>query len=289
MRMTRPFILSALSAAVLSVPFLALAQQAPIDMNTTRAPIKGGGVVALDLPDSSAQAVTLDILKGRFDEYSVGRIKLTGEGVDFRNGTLQGLRAEVVDGDFENLMVDKMSLNTPGFAFDTMQLINNRAFILSQPVTARVNLTLSEAGLNRFIANPKTLEKIEKAIQKKTGGLKLLTFSNPSLALLSGNKIRLNVTSLLAQNVAVPMEMNGKLTVQNGQVKMTGLSVSSGGNDVPLPVDVADVFEDKLNEIIDLKRLGKKSFVITAESLKLNGKHLQIEGSATLTKLQFGA
>lgn len=295
MTMTRKFILPAITFAMMAAPF-AFAQTTPTAQPVNELPagakvapaIKSGGVVALDIPDSSAQAVTLDILKGRFSEYSVGRIKLTGEGIDFRNGTLQALKAEVAEGDFDNLVVDSLKMATPAFSFDTMALINQRTFILSQPVSAKVNLVITEAGLNRFLANPKTMGKIEKAIQKKTGGVKLITFSNPSLNLLGGEKVKMNVTGVVAEGLAVPIEMTGKLGIQNGQIAISNLAVSSGGNDMQLPVDVAKSFQDRINEMIDFKRLGKNNFVINAQSMKLNGKQLQIEGNATLTKLQFG-
>ncbi len=290
MRSIHKFLLPAFTVAIGILPFAFAQDQAPnLGSATMHAPIKAGGVVALDLPDSSAQSVSLDIVKGRFAEYSVGRVTLTGSGIDFRNGTLQGLKADISEGDFENLMVDKLQLLTPAFSFNTMELINNQAFILAQPVTAKVVVQISEEGLNRFIANPKTLSKIEKGIQKKTGGLKLITFSNPSLNLLSGGKVKMNVTGVVAQGLAVPIEMTGKLGIQNGQLAVSNLAVSSGGSDVQLPVDVASVFEEKINELIDLKRLGKNSLVITADSVKLTGKTLFIDGHATLTKLQFGA
>ena len=255
---------------------------------TVHAPIRAGGAVAIDLPDSSAEFITLDIVKGRFADYSVGRITLSGSGMDFRNGSLQGLKADIADGNFDNLLVDKLSLATPGFSFDTMQLLNNRTFVLSQPVTAKVNLALSEDGLNRFLANPKTLAKLEKAIQKQTGGLKLVTFSNPNLALMGGNRLKVNVTGVIAQGLAVPMEMNGHLALKDGQLVVQDMALSSGGNDLQLPVDVAKSFQDKINELIDFRRLGKNSLVITADKLKFAGKQVQIEGHATLTKLQFG-
>ncbi|WP_303674614.1 LmeA family phospholipid-binding protein [Vampirovibrio chlorellavorus] len=265
-----------------------LAQNLP-GQPTMAAPIKAGGIMALDLPDSSAQSVSLDIVKGRFSDYSVGRIVLTGSGIDFRNGTLQGLKANILEGDFDNLLVDKLSLVTPAFSFDTMQLLNNRAFVLSQPVTAQVSLAISESGINRFLANPKTLGKIEKSLQKQTGGLKLITFSNPNFSLLGGNKVKLNLTGVVAQGLAVPLEMTGKLALQGGQLSLQNLQMASGGNDLNLPMDVSKTFQDKINELIDLKRLGKNSMVIYADSMKVSGKTLNIDGHATLTKLQFGA
>jgi hypothetical protein len=266
----------------------ALAENLPGQPSVAPA-IKAGGIMALDLPDSSAQSVSLDIVKGRFSDYSVGRIVLTGSGIDFRNGTLQGLKANILEGDFDNLLVDKLSLVTPAFAFDTMQLLNNRAFVLSQPVTAQVSLAITEAGINRFLANPKTLGKIEKSLQKQTGGLKLITFSNPNFSLLGGNKVKLNLTGVVAQGLAVPLEMTGKLALQGGQLSLQNLQMASGGNDLNLPMDVSKTFQDKINELIDLKRLGKNSMVIYADSMKVSGKTLNIDGHATLTKLQFGA
>lgn len=292
--MTRsPKHLLALVAATAALAFpwaLAQQQSANVDLSgVTRAPIQAGGVVALDLPDSSAQSMSIDIVKGRFSDYSVGRLTLTGLGIDLRDGTLQGLRADIQEGDFENLLVEKLHLDTPAFSFNTMELLNNRTFLLSQPVTARVSLQVSESALNRFLANPRTLDKVEKAIQKKTGGFKLVTFANPSLDLLSGGKVRLNVMGVVAQGLGVPMEMSGKMGIQNGQVAITDLALSSGGNALPLPVDVAKVFQEKINEMIDFKRLGKNNFVINAQQVKLQGKTLIIDGDATLTKLQFGA
>ncbi len=290
-RYSKRFVVQALLLAGLlagiATPW-ALAQNLP-GQPTVAPAIKAGGIMALDLPDSSAQSVSLDIVKGRFSDYSVGRIVLTGSGIDFRNGTLQGLKANILEGDFDNLLVDKLSLVTPAFSFDTMQLLNNRAFVLSQPVTAQVSLAITEAGINRFLANPKTLGKIEKSLQKQTGGLKLITFSNPSFSLLGGNKVKLNLTGIVAQGLAVPLEMTGKLALQDGQLSLQNLQMASGGNDLNLPMDVSKTFQDKINELIDLKRLGKNSMVIYADSMKVSGKTLNIEGHATLTKLQFGA
>lgn len=255
---------------------------------TLHAPIRAGGVMAMDLPDSSAQSISLDIVQGRFSDYSVGRITLAASGMDFRNGTLQGLKADITEGNFDNLMVDKLNIAAPGFSFDTMQLLNNRTFVLAQPVSAQVNVVITEAGINRFLANPKTMEKIEKSIQKQTGGLKLLTFSSPNLTLLSGNKVKLTVNGVVGQGLSVPLEMNGRMGIQNGQLRMSGMKITSGGNDVQLPVDISSTFEDKINEMIDFKRLGKNSMVITADSMKVTGKTMTIQGHATLTKLKFG-
>jgi hypothetical protein len=275
-------------ATALLFPLAAFAQQLP-GQPTVHAPLKAGGVAVIDLPDSSAQSVTLEIVKGRFADYSVGKFSLTGSGIDFRSGTLQGLKTDISGGDFDNLLVDRLQMAAPAFAFDTMQLLNNHTFVLTQPVTAQVNLQISEDGINRFLSNPKTLSKIEKSIQKQTGGMKLLTFNSPNLTFQGGNKVRMTMNATVAQGLAVPMEMTGKLGIVNGQIGLSDLNILSGGNQIQLPVDVASTFQDKINELIDFKRLGKNSLVITADNMKVSGKTLIIDGHATLTRLQFGA
>lgn len=255
---------------------------------SVHAPIRAGGVMALDLPNTSAQSISLDILQGRFSDYSAGRLQLTATGIDFRNGVLQALKADVTDGNFDNLLVDKLQIVTPAFSFDTMQLVNNRTFVLAKPVTAKVLVSMSETGVNRFLANPKTLEKIEKSIRKQTGGLKLVTLSNPNFALMGGGRVKVTVMSTVAQGLAIPLEMTGKLAIKEGQLALTGLSMSSGGNNVQMPVDLASSFQSKINEMIDFRRLGKNSLVITADSMKQSGKNITVDGHATLTRLQFG-
>ena len=180
----------------------ATTEQAPQPSNTSNlgvpsgatmhAPIKAGGVMALDLPDSSAQAISLDITKGRFSDYSVGRVIVSATGMDFKNGTLQSLKTDITDGLFENVPVQKLGINVPGFSFDTMQLLNTHTFVLTQPVNGKVSLTLTEEGINRFLGNPKTIQKIEKSITKQTGGLKLITFANPNFTLMGGGKIKIS-------------------------------------------------------------------------------------------------
>ncbi len=260
---------------------------APIT-GTVHAPIRAGGVMAMDLPDSSAQSIALDIVKGRFSDYSVGRMTLTATGIDFKQGALQGLKAEIAQGNFDNLLVDKMTMIAPAFSFNTMELLNNHTFVLNQPVNAKVSLQISEAGINQFIANPKTMEKIEKSITRKTGGLKLVEFSNARFYLLSNSNVRMTVNTIVGQGMTVPLEMNGHIGLVNGQIAISDMKVTSSDNKVQLPFDVSTTFQDKINDMIDFKKLGKNSLIITADSMKLTGKTMNIEGHAQLTKLKFG-
>lgn len=105
---------------------------------------------------------------------------------------------------------------------------------------------------------------------------------------MGGNKLKLTVNGIFAQGMAIPMEMTGNLGLQAGQLRLSNLTLMSNGTQIPLPVNVADVFEDRLNEMIDFKKLGKNAMIIQGESLKVTGGNLVIDGHATLTRLKFG-
>ncbi|MEM0952019.1 MAG: LmeA family phospholipid-binding protein [Cyanobacteria bacterium P01_H01_bin.74] len=260
------------------------------DPSTVKAaPVRSAGIVSLDLPDSSAKEINLTIVNGRFSEYSVGNIRLTGSGIDFKEGVLDSLDAEIKTGNFDNLIVDKMTVNSPGFQFDTMQLLNSQTFVLKEPVDAEVSINISEAGINQFLASPKTLKKVESAITKQTGGIALFQFSNPVFQLLSGNKIKLDLTAVFAQGVSFPLAMRGNLDIQAGKVVIQQLALSSADTPIELPADIAKTFESKLNELIDFQRLGKNTLVLNAETLSTSSKALKLNGHAQITRLKFGS
>lgn len=249
------------------------------------------GVVAIDIPESRAKSVTLDIEEGQFADYAVKRMTLKARDIDFRNGSLSGMNADVQNGNFENVRFGHLQISTGPFYFNTFELLNKQRFVLDQAVTANVKLDISEADLNYFISHPNTIAKIEQAIAKKMGGLRLFSFANPSIDLQSNNRIKLMVTGMLGQNgqgLTVPMEMYGQLVLEKGNLKIKGLKLSSENQEIPLPVNVADPFEDKLNEMINFKKLGSKYFVINGTGLNMTRDGLQVTGTAALTRLQFG-
>lgn len=250
-------------------------------------PINAGSVAVVDLPASSAKSIALDIEDARFASRSVGRLRLKADGIDFRNGILQALHAHMADGNFDNnIKVDEFNINTAGFSFDTMELLNHQRFVLDNPITAAVNLKISEKNLNNFFAHPKTIEKLEKALQKKTGGLKLLRFSNPTLELLGKNRVKLNVLMIAGDAVGAPLEMTGEMRVKRRKLEFNDLEVSSGRS--ALPVDIAAVFEKQLNHLIDLEKLGKHHFTIHARNVNVSKKMVEINGDAAMTRLEFG-
>jgi hypothetical protein len=240
----------------------------------------------VDLPVSSADAVRLDIKQGRFAAQSVGHLMLDAQGIDFRNGTLKSLGAEMSQGNFDNVMVDMLKLNTNAFSFDTVELLNHQRFILDKPVNATVQLRISEDSLNTFVANPKTIEKLEKAVAKKTGNIRLIQFSNPSLKLSDKNRVKVLMGLTFGNAVAAPVEFDGRLVAEGGKVLFKGLQMKSNG--VDLPVDISDIFEKKLNEMVDVTKLGKNNFTINADTATVAGKMLDVKGTAALTRLEFG-
>lgn len=275
-----------LSAVALSVAILAANPFTVAFSADTLNPINSSGVVLIDLPASSAESIRLDIKQARLAAQSVGRLILDAQGIDFKKGALTSLGAEVQDGNFDNILVDKLTLNTTAFSFDTLELLNHRRFVLDHAINAAVSMKISEQSLNKFVSNPKTIEKIQKAVSKKTGGMNLISFSNPSLKLMGGNRVKLTLNSTLGNAVVAPMELNGNLAVKSGKLSFENLQLKSNGTQ--LPVDISDVFEKKLNEMIDLEKLGKNNFVIQAEKLSVTGKMLEISGNAALTRLDFG-
>lgn len=249
-------------------------------------PINSSGVVVIDLPASTAESIRLDIKQGRFASQSVGRLVLDAQGIDFKKGSLNSLGAEVSDGNFDNVLVDSLKMNTQAFSFDTLELLNHRRFVLDHPVNASVALKISEESFNRIVASPKTLEKLEKAVAKKTGNISLIQFSNPSIKFMDRNRVKFSVNSSLANAVGAPMEFTGKLGVEKGKLSFNGLKMTSNG--VQLPVDVSDIVQKKLNELIDLEKLGKSNFVIRAQDLSLNKGMMEVRGMASLNRLEFG-
>jgi hypothetical protein len=256
-------------------------------------PTLTGGSVMLDLPSGSAENIILDIQQGRFANQSVGNLKLNAQGIDFRQGSLKSLGAEVKDGQFENIPVDLLKLNASAFSFDTLELLNHRRFILAKPVDAGVLVRISEANLNKYLANPKTIDRLEKAIARKTGNVALIKLTNPAIVLGGkamgkggGNKVKLTLNATISDLASTPLELLGTLGSNQGKLQFMDMVLSSNG--MPLPVDVASILQTKLNEMIDLERLGKNNFTIRAQNVSVANHQLEVTGQAALTRLEFG-
>jgi hypothetical protein len=249
-------------------------------------PISAGNATVVDIPAGSAESLRFDILKGRFAEQSVDKLSMTATGIDFKQGRLQGLMADMANAQFDHLVLDAMSLKTGAFAFDPMELMNKRRFLLSQPVAGQVQIRLSESHLNQYFAHPQTLEKLEKAANKKLGNMGLIKLSNPVLTLLGKNRLKANLNLSLGGAIATPVEMIGVLNLNAGKIVLGNVALTSNG--AALPFDLASVFTSKFNEAIDLEKLGKKTFVVSVSKLATVGKSLDLNGQVKLTKLEFG-
>jgi hypothetical protein len=252
----------------------------------TMEPIAVGGATVTDIPAGSADSVRFDIQKGRFAEQSVDKLSLTATGIDFKQGKLQGLSANMMNAQFDALVLDAMSLTTGAFAFDPMELMNRRRFLLSQPVAGQVQIKLSEAHLNQYFSHPHTLEKLEKAANKKLGNIGLIKLSNPNLSLLGKNRLKAMMMLSLGGAVGTPVELVGNLNLNQGKIVLSDVNLTSNGT--ALPFDLVSVFTSKFNEAIDLEKLGKKTFVVNVNKLTTVGKTLDLSGNVRLTKLEFG-
>lgn len=251
--------------------------------------VLASGVAAIDIPQTKAKLVQLELNDAKFSEFGVNKLTLSLHDVDFQQGSLSSLGIDLANGDFDPILVDRMTVNTQAFQFDPFALMNQRRFELAQPITGSVTLAISENSLNRFLKNPKTIGKIENAIQKKTGGIKLVSFQNPSLRLLKGNEVEVDMTATVAEGIAVPVQILGELALKDQNLAFTNLRMNSQDNAVPLPTDISRVMEKQLNDMINLEKLGKKSFVIRANSLKMKKGLVEVAGNATFTRLEIGA
>jgi len=275
------------SAAPTTTPASSSAIPAPSTM-----PPLTSGTALLDLPSGSAQTITLDIDQGRFANQSVGHLKLSAKGIDFRQGTLNSLGAEIRNGLFDTIPVDLLKLDASAFSFDTLELLNHRRFVLANPVNAAVTLKISESNLNKYLASPKTIEKLEKAVARKTGNIALIRFTNPVLVLGARagkgerNRVKLTVNAQFGDLANTPLEMLGSIGAKQGKLQFENMVLSSNGTQ--LPVDVAGTFQNKLNEMIDLERLGKNNFTIKANTVNVVGHNLEVTGLAALSRLDFG-
>ena len=271
------------------VPFAHAAPPASVSSRTVAmAPIQAGTASMVDLPDSLAKSVTLNIEDARFASRSVGHLTLRATNIDFRQGVLSALHANLKQGNLDNnVLVDELTIDTEGFRFDTLELLNHQRFVLREPIQAGVSLLMSEASLNTFVSHPKTIQRLEKALQKKTGGIRVITLTQPRLRLQGRNAVDLLMNVIVGQSLVTPVEIKGKLKIDDRQrLVFDRLKITSGG--ALLPVDIAHVIEKQLNDAINLKKMGGKHFVIAAERLKITSKTLQISGHATMTRLEFG-
>ena len=249
-------------------------------------PINLGKAKVMDLPVSSADKLQIVMTNARFDRESVGQLNLSLNGLNLRDGMLQGMSAKVSNGQFENIPVKLLEITSGAFSFDTMTFLNQRKFLLDSPVQGNVTLEVTEKDLNKFLKNPETIERLEKAIAKRTGNIRLVRLTQPELELRGKNDLRMKLTLSLGEAVASQMVADGHLALKDGNPVFSLKQVSSAN--MPLPVDVAHLIEKEMNKLLNLKKLGKGDVTINANTLDVTKKLITVKGTATLNKLSFG-
>lgn len=248
--------------------------------------LQGGSVEKKDIPSGSAKRIELTIEDGRFDEHSSGELTLLLENIDFKAGKAANLTADVRDGHFDAVLLDELHFETGAFAFDSLELMNSRRFVMKQPVNAKLYLEISEDNMQAFLSNPKTIGKLEKAIAKNTGGLRLIRFTNPVLNFEGRERFKLTLNVLLGGAALAPIDMFGKMAVDNGRVVFKELAVGEKANQ--LPVDIARVFENQLNKMFDLRDKGGSQFQITADDFDITNSRLKVDGHVRIEALELG-
>lgn len=270
----------ALGGALWAAPPIALGEEDALELN----------VKSVDLPDSHADRFHVEVDGARFGDDSARQLAVTLRNINFREGRLGSINADISDATLGNVPVAQLHLTAGnkagGFAFDSFELLNNRRLVLSEATPATVTLEVTEDNLNRFLSSPKTLSKLEGALAKKTAGLSLVRFTNPSLDLISRDRVKMNVNMVLGEALNTPLEMVGQLDLDDGRLQFKNMTVNSNGS--TLPVDVASILQSQMNKLIDFNKLGDKYVVIYANNMRMGRKTLLLDGTATLKRLEFG-
>ncbi|MDX2085410.1 MAG: LmeA family phospholipid-binding protein [Candidatus Melainabacteria bacterium] len=277
-------LLGILMGAVLPLVFAEPAAKPPSSAATAKPGLVTAGVQGYALPNAGVEAVRVDLKKGFFAGFSADHMVLNLQGINLQHGSMQTLHALMEDAFLDFVPLDRVEIHTNAFQFDTFQLINNRRIVLDRPIAGHVNLQLTEQNLNVLLAQPKTKEKLERAIAKQTGNLKLVEINAPVLEMLGKDKFRLTFQTAMAGALTVPVEMEGTLALRQGELSFSNLQMVSAG--LPLPVDLAKVLEAHLNKVLDFKTLGGRYFDLKATRLDTQHKKITLEGTATLTQLE---
>jgi len=250
-------------------------------------PISAGSITAVDLPDAKAKIVTIELDTARFDRQSVGHLTLKANNLDLREGTLDNLNLSIKNGQFgDRLQLTYFNVITGGFAFDSFELLNHQRFILNAPVEGTVSVRLTEANLNEYLAHPKTLEKINKAIAKQTGGIQLVRLTEPHFGILPQQKLQLDINAVIGESVVLPLRLIGHIALVSGDLQLENLSVVSEATQLPL--EVAGLLQEQLNKIISVKRFNSNDFQMSASHLETHSHELNLSGNARIAALKLG-
>jgi Protein of unknown function (DUF2993). len=267
--------------------------------NQPQGPIVVPPLTFVDVNTGRFGKLELDIEDGQFGDGACDNLHLVARKLDLREGVLQSLDIGITNCHVQDFIIDKLTLVTNGsMRFDTGVLFNQKMFQFSEPVSATVSAEISQESLNKFLNAPSTLDRLSLTAKSKAtnlvagllGGKSFgVSLSDAKLLLGKGNSVNLTMASKIGVGeiaMAIPLEMNSKLSLENGWVQLQDTQLKTAGQEISPQMSKMIV-----NKVNSLAKWGTKSddihFRFTEMKMKA-GKGFTLRGTADVNRLRFG-
>jgi len=252
----------------------------------------------IDLNSARFGKLTIDLQNGQFHDTSIDSGSATAIDMDFRQGSLKGLNIDVLGGHFQQFIFDEMTINTGGdLHFDPRTLLQEKVLQFSTPAKADVMVTVSQDSLNKFLADPNTLQNLSVTVSKRLGGLASLfgaslanlgvKLHEAHIVLNKGNKIVIAVNADLEMaGVGVPLsfEVDAQLGIKDGWVDVSDTHLMTNGQEIS--PQLSEMLVKKINS---LASWGHKSDDIQFDFTDIKvvpGKQFTVKGTAQIKRLR---
>ncbi|MCA9819144.1 MAG: hypothetical protein KC652_28845, partial [Cyanobacteria bacterium HKST-UBA01] len=199
---------------------------------------------------------------------SCKNIHLVARDMDLREGLLKSLDISLLRGNFQDFIVDTMTLSTKGsLRFDTGVLFNQKVLQFTEPAEAQVEAEISQESLNSFLKSPHTLDRLSVTAGSKVGAIAGLlganapqiglVISDGNLALGKKNSVNIALDSKVGMGqyaLNIPVEIDSKLELRDGWVKITDTKLKTSGKEIS--PQLSNMIVQKVN---NLSSLGTRS------------------------------
>lgn len=267
--------------------------------NQPQGPIVVPPLTFVDVNTGRFGKLELDIEDGQFGDGACDNLHLVARKLDLREGVLQSLDIGITSCHVQDFIIDKLTLVTNGsMRFDTGVLFNQKMFQFTEPVSATVSAEISQESLNKFLNAPSTLDRLSLTAKSKATNLVAgllggktfgVSLSDAKLLLGKGNSVNLTMASKIGVGemaMAIPLEMNSRLALEDGWVQLQDTQLKTAGQEISPQMSKMIV-----NKVNSLAKWGTKSddihFRFTEMKMKA-GKGFTLRGTAEVNRLRFG-
>jgi hypothetical protein len=215
----------------------------------------------IDLSSAKFGKLSIDIQGGQFRGTAIDRATLRATELNIGQGSLKGLDVNVFGGRFDQFIFDELVLNTAGdMHFDPNQLLQNKVLQFTVPVQASVSASVSQDSLNKFLADPRTLEKLSVTASKRLGAIASffgapntnigVTLNEAQVNLSKGNKIVISIKANVGMaGVAVPIsfDIDAVLGIKDGWVNVSEAHLTTNGQEIS--PQLSELLVSKINNM----------------------------------------